>query len=231
MRDRPSDVGMRPFGDEGTEPFAAPPPNNTPIMAAALGPLRDASKSRLVLDPVRHFFICGASTNGLSSASDSDVASISAFRRCRRQACSRRWASSISSAPSPRAGCRIATTIEAVVLVLRAARPVAVVPALLRFHASTACRCSRCSTGSTDRHRATEVRLTAQRFGPERANLVFGWIFAGHQLGAGVAAFGAGLSRRCCRPTCRLLRRRALCIVAALIVLAISRPKPVVAAA
>ena len=29
------------------------------------------------------------------------------------------------------------------------------------------------------------VRLTAQRFGPERANLVFGWIFAGHQLGAG----------------------------------------------
>jgi len=38
------------------------------------------------------------------------------------------------------------------------------------------------------------VRLTAQRFGPERANLVFGWIFAGHQLGAGVAAFGAGLS-------------------------------------
>src|SRR5665647_771328 len=39
------------------------------------------------------------------------------------------------------------------------------------------------------------VRLTAQRFGPERANLVFGWIFAGHQLGAGVAAFGAGLSR------------------------------------
>ena len=37
------------------------------------------------------------------------------------------------------------------------------------------------------------VRLTAQRFGPERANLVFGWIFAGHQLGAGVAAFGAGL--------------------------------------
>jgi hypothetical protein len=25
--------------------------------------------------------------------------------------------------------------------------------------------------------------------------LVFGWIFAGHQLGAGAAAFGGGLSR------------------------------------
>ena len=47
------------------------------------------------------------------------------------------------------------------------------------------------------------VRLTAQRFGPERANLVFGWIFAGHQLGAGVAAFGAGLSRTVLAATCR----------------------------
>ena len=32
------------------------------------------------------------------------------------------------------------------------------------------------------------VRLTAARFGRERANLVFGWIFAGHQLGAASAA-------------------------------------------
>src|SRR3954471_3941558 len=31
MRDRPSDVGLRPFGDEGTEPLPAPPPNTTPI--------------------------------------------------------------------------------------------------------------------------------------------------------------------------------------------------------
>ena len=53
------------------------------------------------------------------------------------------------------------------------------------------------------------VRLTAQRFGPERANLVFGWIFAGHQLGAGVAAFGAGLSRTVLRDlSAGVLRRR-----------------------
>src|SRR6185503_10832549 len=38
MRDRPSDVGLRPFGDEGTEPLPAPPPNNAPIMAAAPRP-------------------------------------------------------------------------------------------------------------------------------------------------------------------------------------------------
>lgn len=39
------------------------------------------------------------------------------------------------------------------------------------------------------------VKLTAERFGRERANLVFGWVFAGHQLGAACAAYGAGLSR------------------------------------
>ena len=39
------------------------------------------------------------------------------------------------------------------------------------------------------------VRLTAQAFGREQAPLVFGWIFAGHQLGAGVMAFATGVSR------------------------------------
>ena len=71
------------------------------------------------------------------------------------------------------------------------------------------------------------VRLTAQRFGPERANLVFGWIFAGHQLGAGVAAFGAGLSRTVYATYLpAFFVAGALCVVAALIVLAISRPAP-----
>jgi predicted MFS family arabinose efflux permease len=39
------------------------------------------------------------------------------------------------------------------------------------------------------------VRLTAQAFGRERAPLVFGWIYATHQLAAGVMAFGVGVSR------------------------------------
>jgi hypothetical protein len=75
------------------------------------------------------------------------------------------------------------------------------------------------------------VRLTAQRFGPERANLVFGWIFAGHQLGAATAAFGAGLSRTVWASYLpAFFAAGALCIVAALIVLAIARtPRPVVA--
>ncbi|WP_163368294.1 MFS transporter, partial [Enterobacter hormaechei] len=39
------------------------------------------------------------------------------------------------------------------------------------------------------------VKLAAERFGAERATLVFGWVFAGHQLGAATAAFGAGATR------------------------------------
>jgi hypothetical protein len=74
------------------------------------------------------------------------------------------------------------------------------------------------------------VRLTAQRFGAERANLVFGWIFAGHQLGAGTAALGAGLSRTLLASYLpAFFVAGALCVVAALLAISISRPKPVTA--
>ena len=39
------------------------------------------------------------------------------------------------------------------------------------------------------------VKLAGQAFGRERAPLVFGWVFTAHQLGAAVAALGAGMSR------------------------------------
>ena len=39
------------------------------------------------------------------------------------------------------------------------------------------------------------VRLTVRKFGREQAPLVFGWMFAAHQLGAGMMALAAGTSR------------------------------------
>ena len=39
------------------------------------------------------------------------------------------------------------------------------------------------------------VRLTAETFGPNRAGVAFGWIFASHMLGASVAALAAGVAR------------------------------------
>lgn len=39
------------------------------------------------------------------------------------------------------------------------------------------------------------VKLTTQKFGKENAPVVFGWVFAGHQIGAASIAFFAGWSR------------------------------------
>src|SRR5229473_4103696 len=68
------------------------------------------------------------------------------------------------------------------------------------------------------------VKLTADRFGRERANLVFGWIFAGHQLGAATAAFGAGVSRTALLSYLpAFFVAGVLCLIAAVLMLTVSR--------
>jgi predicted MFS family arabinose efflux permease len=70
------------------------------------------------------------------------------------------------------------------------------------------------------------VKLTAARFGRERANLVFGWVFAGHQLGAASAAFGAGLSRSVLESYLpAFFIAGALCLAAAALALTLARPE------
>jgi predicted MFS family arabinose efflux permease len=68
------------------------------------------------------------------------------------------------------------------------------------------------------------VKLTADRFGREKAGMVFGWIFAGHQLGAASAAFGAGLTRTLFDTYLpAFFVAGALCIVAALAILTVRK--------
>ena len=70
------------------------------------------------------------------------------------------------------------------------------------------------------------VKLTADRFGRERAGMVFGWVFAGHQIGAATAALGAGFSRtEFSSYLPAFFAAGALCIVAAALVLTIAKPK------
>jgi predicted MFS family arabinose efflux permease len=60
------------------------------------------------------------------------------------------------------------------------------------------------------------VNLTVKTFGRDKANLVFGWIFAGHQLGAASAALGAGISRTVLQSYLpAFFVSGALCIIAA----------------
>ncbi len=71
------------------------------------------------------------------------------------------------------------------------------------------------------------VKLTADRFGRERAGMVFGWVFAGHQIGAASAAFGAGLVRtEYLTYLPAFFIAGALCLFAALLVLTVRKSAP-----
>ncbi len=71
------------------------------------------------------------------------------------------------------------------------------------------------------------VKLTAERFGRERAGIFFAWIFAGHQIGAATAAFGAGFSRtEFSSYLPAFFVAGALCLLASALVLTIAKPRP-----
>jgi sugar phosphate permease len=68
------------------------------------------------------------------------------------------------------------------------------------------------------------VKLVGATFGPARAGMVFGWVFAGHQMGAAVAAYGAGRIRTLMltyNPA--LFAAGAACLLAAAMVMMIRR--------
>ena len=232
MRDRPSDVGLRPFGDPGAEPLPAPPPNTAPIMAAALGTLRDSAKTRVFWILFATFFICGASTNGLVQVHL--IPMCLDFGIPQVQAASLLAAMGVFDFVGTIASGWLSDRYDNRYLLFwyYGLRGLSLV--LLPFSNFSFYGLSLFAMFYGLDWIATvppTVRLTAQRFGPERANLVFGWIFAGHQLGAATAAFGAGLSRTLLLSYLpAFFTAGALCIVAALITLAISRaPKPAVA--
>ncbi|MHC2250390.1 MFS family permease [Bradyrhizobium embrapense] len=231
MRDRPSDVGLRPFGDESTAPLPAPPPANVPIMAAALGTLRESSKSSVFWILFATFFVCGASTNGLVQVHlipmclDYGIPQVQAASLLAAMGIFDFFGTIISGWLSDRFDNR------RLLFWYYGLRGLSLL--YLPYSDFTFYGLSLFAMFYGLDWIATvppTVRLTAQRFGAERANLVFGWIFAGHQLGAGAAAFGAGVSRTLYASYLpAFFIAGALCVIAALSVLAISRPQPKVA--
>jgi sugar phosphate permease len=228
MRDRPSDLGLRPLGDEGTEPLPAPPPNNAPIVAAALGTLRDASKSSVFWVLFATFFICGASTNGLIQVHlipmclDYGIPQVQAASLLAAMGIFDFFGTIVSGWLSDRYDNRY------LLFWYYGLRGLSLL--FLPFTDFSFYGLSVFAMFYGLDWIATvppTVRLTAQRFGPERANMVFGWIFAGHQLGAGTAAFGAGLSRTLLASYVpAFFVAGALCIIASLLMITVSRPAP-----
>jgi MFS family permease len=232
MCDRPSDVGLRPFGDKGTEPLPAPPANTAPILAAALGTLRDVSKSPVFWALFMTFAICGASTAGLIQVHlipmcmDFGIPQVQAASLLAAMGVFDFFGTIMSGWLSDRYDNRW------LLFWYYGLRGLSLV--FLPFSDFTFYGLSLFAMFYGLDWIATvppTVRLTAQRFGAERANLVFGWIFAGHQIGAGAAAFGAGLSRTLLASYLpAFFAAGALCIVAALLAVSITKaPKPAAA--
>ena len=235
MRDRPGDVGLRPFGDEGTQPLPSPPANTAPIMAAALGALRDAAKTRVFWILFATFFICGASTNGLIQ--------VHLIPMCLDFGLMKMQAASLLAFMGvfDFFGTIVLETAVRTVTIIAGCCSGIMACAACRccccrspIFRSTACRCLRCSMASTGsqqcRHDGTVDRAAPS--GQTRANLVFDSDLCQVTSSARqLLAFGAGLSRTALATYLpAFFIAGALCIIASLITLGIARaPKPVMA--
>ena len=212
MRDRPSDLGLRPFGDEGTEPLPVPLPYAAPIVAAALGAVRDAAKTKVFWILFATFFICGASTNGLVQVHL--IPMCLDFGIPQVQAAGLLAAMGIFDFVGTIASGWLSDRYDSRWLLFWYYGLRGLSLLFLPFTDFSFYALSLFAMFYGLDWIATvppTVRLTAQRFGPERANLVFGWIFAGHQLGAASPRSAPGCRAPCWRAICRRSSSPARC--------------------
>jgi MFS family permease len=227
MRDRPSDLALRPFGDDGDQPLVPQPHPHAPIMAAAFNALKEASQSRTFWVLFATFYICGASTNGLIQTHFITL--------CADYAIPATGAATLLAAMGI---FDFIGTIGSGWLSDRydnrwllfwyyGLRGLSLM--FLPFTNFTFYGLSLFAVFYGLDWIATvppTVRLTASTFGSERTNLMFGWIFAGHQLGAASVALAAGLSRTYLLSYLpAFFTAGMLCLIASLAILSIGRDK------
>lgn len=232
LRDRPADLGLQPYGESGTAAPGAPVPAGS-IVAAAFGALRDASRSRLFWVLFGTFFVCGASTNGLiqthliALCADFDFPELQAAGLLAMIGVFDFVGTVGSGWLSDRYDNRW------LLFWYYGLRGLSLL--FLPFSDFTLYGLSIFAMFYGLDWVATvppTVKLTTERFGRERANLVFGWVFCGHQIGAATAAFGAGLSRTALGTYLpAFFIAGALCLVAAALVVGVARRDPRAAAA
>jgi MFS family permease len=226
LRDRPSDVGLLPYGETAADAqFAGPPVPARSVASAAIDALREAARTRVFWVLFLTFFICGASTNGLiqvhliSLCFDYGVPEVRAAGLLAMMGVFDFIGTIASGWLSDRYDNRW------LLFWYYALRGLSLI--YLPYSDFTFYGLSLFSMFYGLDWIATvppTVKLTAERFGRERANLVFGWIFAGHQMGAATAAFGAGLSRSVLGSYLpAFFFAGALCLIAALLILQLGR--------
>jgi predicted MFS family arabinose efflux permease len=73
------------------------------------------------------------------------------------------------------------------------------------------------------------VRLMGQHFGAAKGPVLFGWVFAAHQLGSAVAAYGSGVTRDVALSYLpAFLAAGVACLIAAALFSAVRKPRPLV---
>lgn len=194
LRDRPQDVGLRAYGDDSDQP--PPAPARGSVIRASFDALVMASRSRTFWVLFLSFFVCGASTNGLiqthmvSLCVDVGMPAVQAAGFLAIIGLFDFVGTIASGWLSDRYDNRL------LLFWYYGLRGLSLL--YLPFSDFTFYGLSLFAIFYGLDWVATvppTIRLTAEEFGREKANLVFGWIFAGHQLGAACAAFGAGLSK------------------------------------
>jgi predicted MFS family arabinose efflux permease len=194
MRDRPEQLGLRPYGETGP-PRPVPPPAGNPF-ARTFAALCEGLRNRTFLLLAGAFVICGATSNGFVGThlipacmefgftavqSAGIVAAMGVFNVIGALASGwltdrfdSRWLLIIYFVTRAIALAFLPFSFDspvgfAIVIIVNGFDWVATVPPM--------------------------VKLCVQHFGPERGSLMYGWINAIHQIGSGVAAFAGGVLR------------------------------------
>jgi sugar phosphate permease len=236
MRDRPEDKGLAPFGLEIAAPAAgenpslqAPAPHATPAnpFAAATSALRLAARSRVFWILAGTFFICGASTNGLigthliPACMDHGIPEVRAAGLLAMMGLFDLVGTTGSGWLSDRFdnrwlllgyyGLRGLSLLYLPAGLLSEGHGLSLFAVFygLDWIATV----------------PPTVALTRQEFGADKAGLVFGWIFAAHQIGAAMATTVAGVMRVTEGSYDRaFVTAGVLCLIAAVAVLFAGRP-------
>ncbi len=194
LRERPSDLGVPPYGATAVVPHVASSVNP---FASAIGALRTGLRSRDFLLLAGSFFICGASTNGLigthlvPACGDHGISEIPAAGLLAAMGVFDLIGTTASGWLSDRFNSRYLLFAYyglrgLSLLFLPQAFGIAAIglPAFAVFYGL-----DWIATVPPTLKLATDV------FGREKAAIMFGWISAAHQLGAGTIAYLAGSIR------------------------------------
>jgi len=197
VRDRPSDIGLAPYGEAAPAPGAnLSPPPPAPAFGRAFSVLGEISQSGSFWILFATFFICGLSTNGLvqthfiALCGDYGMPAVAAASTLAMMGVFDFFGTIASGWLSDRFDNR------ALLFWYYGLRGLSLL--YLPYSAFTFYGLTLFGAFYGLDWIATvppTVRLSARAFGKEKAGVAFGWIFAAHQLGAATAAYGAGLSR------------------------------------